>query len=132
MILGVIMLCAISYVTLSTGESPFHGIRKHVNPVMAWGWAIASLLANMVWVLPQYSLAYGAITENLFPNMIEDPSADGPKYLVSFVLLGITTAITFCYGSKGSSPISANKWIKASSDKMIPSPQYSTRQNSTS
>ena len=72
MILGVIMLCAISYVTLSTGESPFQGIRKHVNPVMAWGWAIASLLANMVWVLPQYSLAYGAITENLFPNMIAD------------------------------------------------------------
>lgn len=101
MILGVIMLCAISYVTLSTGESPFHGIRKHVNPVMAWGWAIASLLANMVWVLPQYSLAYGAITENLFPGMIKDPTADGAKYGVSLVILAITAAITSCYGSKG-------------------------------
>jgi len=101
MIMGVVMLSAISYVTLSTGESPFQGIRKHINPVLAWGWVIASLMANMVWVLPQYSLAYGAITQNLFPSMFSDPSSMFSKYSVSIVIFVLVTAITFSYGSKG-------------------------------
>ena len=36
MILGIIMLSAIGYVTLSTGERPFRAINKHVNPVLGW------------------------------------------------------------------------------------------------
>ena len=70
MILGVIMLCAISYITLSTGRSPFEAMRNEINPVLAWGWLIATLLANLVWALPQYSLAYGAISQNLFPEAL--------------------------------------------------------------
>lgn len=101
MILGVIMLSAISYVTLSTGSSPFQGIRKHINPVLAWGWLIASLAANMIWVLPQYSLAYGAITQNLAPDLVEDPSANGSKFAISLVVLVVVTAITLLYGKKG-------------------------------
>ncbi len=101
MILGVIMLSAISYVTLSTGQSPFKGIREHINPVLAWGWIIASLMANMVWVLPQYSLAYGAITQNLFPSLFDNPESLGAKYTVSILILIVVTSITFFYGSKG-------------------------------
>lgn len=101
MIMGVVMLSAISYVTLSTGESPFRGIRDHVNPVLAWGWLLASLAANMVWVLPQYSLAYGAISENLFPALFSDPESLGAKYAVSIPIFFIVSAITLCYGSKG-------------------------------
>jgi len=37
MILGVIMLSAIAYVTLSTGERPFGAINRHINPVLGWG-----------------------------------------------------------------------------------------------
>ena len=40
MIMGAIMLAAIAYVTLTTGNSPFKGIRDHVNPVLAWGWLV--------------------------------------------------------------------------------------------
>jgi Mn2+/Fe2+ NRAMP family transporter len=101
MILGVIMLSAISYVTLSTGESPFQGIRKHINPVLAWGWLIASLMANMVWVLPQYSLAYAALTQNIAPDLVKDPSLWQSKFIVSLVIFGVVTAITMQYGSKG-------------------------------
>ena len=43
MILGIIMLSAIGYVTLSTGERPFRAISDHVNPVLAWGWALPSM-----------------------------------------------------------------------------------------
>src|SRR6056297_2773633 len=35
-ILGVIMLSAISYVALSTGERPFHTLKTPISPVLAW------------------------------------------------------------------------------------------------
>jgi len=70
MILGIIMLSAISYVTLSTGQRPFQAINRHVNPVLGWGWAIATLMANLVWALPQFSLATAAIRQNLLPGLV--------------------------------------------------------------
>ena len=36
MILGVIMLSAIGYVTLSTGRRPFKSVKTHISPVLAW------------------------------------------------------------------------------------------------
>lgn len=69
MILGVIMLSAIGYVTLSTGERPFRSICKHINPVLGWGWLIAVLMANVVWSLPQFSLGTAALQQNLFPGI---------------------------------------------------------------
>ena len=100
MILGVVMLCAISYITLSTGRSPFEAMRNEINPVLAWGWLIATLLANLVWALPQYSLAYGAVSQNLFPEAFAD-GGDGSKFLVSGIIFLAVTAITLCYGNEG-------------------------------
>jgi hypothetical protein len=100
MILGVIMLCAISYITLSTGRSPFEAMRNEINPVLAWGWLIATLLANLVWALPQYSLAYGAISQNLFPEAFAE-GGDGSKFLVSGIIFLAVTGITLCYGNEG-------------------------------
>ncbi|MHC4574684.1 MAG: divalent metal cation transporter [Planctomycetota bacterium] len=70
MILGIVMLSAISYVALSTGERPFQAINRHVNPVLGWGWAIATLMANLVWALPQFALATAAIRQNLMPAVV--------------------------------------------------------------
>ena len=64
-ILGVIMLSAISHVTLSTGQSPFASINNEINPVLGWGWAVATIMANIVWCLPQFSLGTAAVTQNL-------------------------------------------------------------------
>ena len=100
MILGVIMLCAISYITLSTGRSPFEAMRNEINSVLAWGWLIATLLANLVWALPQYSLAYGAVSQNLFPEVFAD-GGNGSKFLVSGIIFLAVTAITLCYGNEG-------------------------------
>ena len=100
MVMGVIMLCAISYVTLSTGRSPFEAIRTEINPVLAWGWLLATLTANLVWVLPQYSLAYDAISNNLLPGLFRDAGA-GSKYLVSLIILVVVTGGTLCYGKDG-------------------------------
>jgi Mn2+/Fe2+ NRAMP family transporter len=72
MILGVIMLGAIGYVTLSTGERPFGAINNHVNPVLGWGWALAVVAANIIWCMPQFSLAHGVLSQNLFVGYLGD------------------------------------------------------------
>lgn len=65
MILGVVMLSAIGYVALSTKERPFQAINRHINPVLGWGWVIATLMANMVWAMPQFTLGTAAMRQNL-------------------------------------------------------------------
>jgi Mn2+/Fe2+ NRAMP family transporter len=64
-ILGVVMLSAISYVTLSTGRRPFEAINNEINPALGWGWIIATVLANMIFCMPQFSLCYDALDKNL-------------------------------------------------------------------
>ncbi|MEM0965866.1 MAG: divalent metal cation transporter [Verrucomicrobiota bacterium] len=91
MVLGIIMMCAISYVVLSTGKRPFELIRTRVNPVIAWGWIIATFLANIIWSLPQFSLGTAAVTRNLVPG--------SNPYVVSFVMLAISVAIIWFYDS---------------------------------
>ncbi|WNC72800.1 divalent metal cation transporter [Thalassotalea psychrophila] len=100
MIIGVIMLSAIAYVTLSSGQSPYKLIRDQINPVMAWGWLISALLANMIWVMPQYALSYSAITENLGLSL---GGGIAEKAIISLVIFAICTAIVMTYGqgSKG-------------------------------
>jgi Mn2+/Fe2+ NRAMP family transporter len=100
MILGVIVLCAISYVTLSTQRSPFEAMKNDINPVLAWGWLIATMMANVIWALPQYSLAYSAVSQNLMPETFNDAGTGG-KYLVSGIILGLVTATTLCYSTQG-------------------------------
>ena len=64
-IMGVIMLSAISYITLSTGKRPFQAINEHINPALGWGWIIATIAANMLWCMPQFSLCFAALQKNL-------------------------------------------------------------------
>jgi Mn2+/Fe2+ NRAMP family transporter len=75
MIMGVIMLSAIGYVALTTGERPFRAIYNHVNPVLAWGWIIATMMANLVWSLPHFSLATASIRLNLLPGLLGSGAA---------------------------------------------------------
>ena len=103
MILGVIMMSAISYVTLSTGERPFRAINNHINPVLGWSWLAASLLANMVWSLPQYSLCFAVCEQNFFPGVFGQEgifgAGDTGKWVVSLAILTICTIVTWSYGS---------------------------------
>lgn len=102
MILGIIMLSAIGYVTLSTGERPFRAINKHVTPVLGWAWLIATLMANMVWALPQYSLATGVLQQNLLPDLLGPGGTLGDhqsKLIIAGAILFLTTVVTWSYGS---------------------------------
>jgi len=100
---GVVMLSAITYVTLSTGKRPFPAIRDHINPVLAWGWAIATLIANIVWCLPQFSVAGAAVLQNLAPDLPGAMGINGSKAAVCAVILVTCIAIAWLYdsGSRG-------------------------------
>ncbi|MFK7768727.1 MAG: divalent metal cation transporter [Mariniblastus sp.] len=63
-IIGVIMLSAIAYVTLSTGVRPYAAINEYVNPVLGVSWITATILANMIFILPQFSLCYDVLDTN--------------------------------------------------------------------
>ena len=92
---GVVMLGAIGYVALSTGERPFVLVRDRINPVLAWGWALATLAANIVWCLPQFSLAWAAVSQNLAPSLANQ------KPLVCGVIMVIAIFVTMLYDSGG-------------------------------
>jgi len=64
MLCGVVMLSAISYVSLSTSEAPFRLVKKHVSSGLAWGWLIATLIANVVFCIAQFSLGTDAVQGN--------------------------------------------------------------------
>ena len=98
MLLGIVMLSAIAYVTLSTGEKPFRSINRHVSPVLGWSWAIATLMANMVWAMPQFSLGSAALEQNLFPGVFEGGSGD---YLAVVLLFSVAGGILWLYDSGG-------------------------------
>jgi hypothetical protein len=122
MLMGIIMLSAIGYVTLSSGERPFRAINKHVSPVLGWGWALAVAAANVVWCMPQHSLAFGVLSQNLFPGLL-GPSGSVPtwaattfddstlggawlganfaKLAVAVVLLAICLVVTWSYDRGG-------------------------------
>jgi Mn2+/Fe2+ NRAMP family transporter len=104
MILGIVMLSAIGYVAMSTTERPFDAINRHINPVLGWGWALATLVANMVWCLPQYSLASGVLQQNLFPHLLGESSPMGDwwgKMVISTAILLATLVVTWTYDSGG-------------------------------
>jgi len=105
-VLGIIMLSAISHVTLSTGQSPFSSINNEINPVLGWGWAIATIMANIVWCLPQFSLGTAAVTQNLFPAL----NNTGGKVLICASILGTAFLVVRAY-DKGSSGVKLFDWI---------------------
>jgi Mn2+/Fe2+ NRAMP family transporter len=100
MLLGIIMLAALGYITIVTQERPFQAINRYINPVLGWGWALASLLASMVWALPQFALANGVMQQNLMPGIFgTDGSLGGVLaiLIVSVAILIVTFSVTWNY-----------------------------------
>lgn len=98
-IAGVIMLSAIAYVTLSTGKRPYQAINEYINPVLGVGWIVATVLANMIWIMPQFSLCFDAINSNYADNsLIDNQSA---KYGISIALFMLAGSLVFLSSKKG-------------------------------
>jgi Mn2+/Fe2+ NRAMP family transporter len=63
MALGLVMLTAISWQTLSTGRRPWPAMREHAGPFFAWAWALGALLSSIIWQFPQYALASAVLVD---------------------------------------------------------------------
>ena len=92
-IVGVIMLSAISYVVLSSGERPYKAINEHVNPVLGVGWITATIMANIIWCMPQFSLCFDILNNNLLPGQVQD--TDSMRYGISAGLLVLAFVMVF-------------------------------------
>jgi hypothetical protein len=86
MLLGIIMLMALSYQTLSTQVRPLDAVKKFVHPVVAYAWVIAALLATLIWHFPQYALAAGMTEDMITVATGWKPETDAGR---NALLLGI-------------------------------------------
>ncbi|MCP4079810.1 MAG: hypothetical protein GY819_09740 [Planctomycetaceae bacterium] len=89
-IIGVIMLSAIAYITLSIKIRPYQAINQYINPVLGVGWITATILANMIFILPQFSLCFDALDNNLLAGSLGD--SRGSQIGVSAVLVILALA----------------------------------------
>jgi len=104
MIMGIIMLCAVGYVTMATRRETLGAINEYVNPVLGYGWAIASLLSCMVWAMPQYSLSLGVLQQNLLPGLLGEGGPLSPfmsKLIPTILILAFSTYVTWNYAKGG-------------------------------
>lgn len=94
MICGIIMLAAIAYVTLSTEQRPLQLINRHLNPLLGWSWLVATIMANIVWTMPQFSLGTAAIQQNLL-------GTDNFQWPIIVVLFAIGLYVNYLYQAGG-------------------------------
>ncbi|RME70696.1 MAG: hypothetical protein D6781_05815, partial [Verrucomicrobia bacterium] len=99
MFMGVVMLSAIAYVTLSTGERPLAAINRHISPVLGWAWLGAALIANIVWAMPQFSLAVAALQQNLAPGVFASAAVGEPggKLFTGILVLMLCLGVVSLY-----------------------------------
>jgi len=106
MIWGIFMLAAIAYVTLSNGERPLRAINQHVSPVLGWSWLLASMAANLVWSMPQFSLGTAAIQQNLLPSIFGGHEGsllqgDTARIVAVLLFLGVCIVVSMFYSLGG-------------------------------
>lgn len=100
MICGIIMLAAIAYVTLSTEQRPLQLINRHLNPLLGWSWVVATIMANIVWTMPQFSLGTAAIQQNLMG--ITDPkAAESSLWIIIGILFLVGLYVNYLYQAGG-------------------------------
>jgi Mn2+/Fe2+ NRAMP family transporter len=95
MLLGIVMLSAVSHQTLSTGVRPFEAMRRYAAAPLAYGWAIGALVASIVWHFPQYALGAAVLVD------IGEVAGVGdlkPQWMGVIVLIW-AIAISLMYGS---------------------------------
>jgi Mn2+/Fe2+ NRAMP family transporter len=131
MFLGVMMFAACSKIVLTkSNERPYWSFMSEMNKVcqpfiiFVFLWAIATIMASVIWHFPQYGLAAGAargIVEQFVPNVVmQTTDADGVKHftaagqsiswIAGIIILAINITAVFQYG-KGGIGIRIYEWF---------------------
>jgi manganese transport protein len=112
MFLGVCMLAALGNVVLTTGERPYRAFGRELHPVIPLLWAVATIVASVIWHFPQYGLAAGAARDlaemagvgvyaaSAEGKRVLTPAGYGLSFAIGFLLLAIAIWTTWNYGSR--------------------------------
>ena len=98
-ICGIILLGAIGYVTLSTERQPVDTISQHVSPILAIAWILGTIVANLVFGVPQFALATSTVVQNLIPGLHDSTVA---PWIIGVVLAIVGFLVVRQYESGGS------------------------------
>ncbi|MCF7668598.1 MAG: divalent metal cation transporter [Verrucomicrobia bacterium] len=105
MFLGVFMLAALSNITLTKGERAYLIVRREIHPGLALMWALATVIATVIWHFGQYALLGGAFWDLANVAGIHNaPESNTTETIVrfagGFLILGVNIYLTWNYGSK--------------------------------
>ncbi len=93
MLIGCVMLFALSHQTLSTGERPFQAMRKYVSAPLAWLWAIAALASSIIWGFSHYPLSAGMLEEAISVTTGFALTGEGDSAAREFYLFGLAILV---------------------------------------
>lgn len=106
MILGVFMMMALGNITLTKGERAYNVVKRELHVSVAFLWALATVIATMVWHFGQYALLGGAFWDlaNVAGISNSSPESKTTETLVRFaggaLILAINIKLVWSYGSK--------------------------------
>jgi len=108
MLIGCIMLFALSYQTLSTGERPYRAMRGHVNRGLAWAWAAAALASSVIWGFSHYPLSAGMLEEIIavgtgfsLQDSADSRLREGFLFLLALLVWAMCAFTAWNYGAGG-------------------------------
>lgn len=96
MLMGYVLLSAISHVTLSKTDfkdRPFKLVERHVSKPLAWGWLAATVIANVVFCSAQFALATDALQGSL-------GISDTNPYIITFFLFIIGVSLIWLFAQE--------------------------------
>ncbi|MFI3290473.1 MAG: divalent metal cation transporter [Opitutales bacterium] len=110
MILGIIMLAAISYVTLSIKDKPIEAINREISPILGYAWAGGSMFACLVFAMPQFALTIAGVTQNLGIGSVNGEVAKSTEVIITFSFFALAVFLVYLY-AKGGKALKFFEWI---------------------
>ena len=96
MLFGYVLLSAISHVTLSKTDfedRPFKLVQRHISKPLAWGWLVASVIANVVFCSAQFALGTDALQGSLGVKELN-------PFVITFILFLIGAYIMWLFAQE--------------------------------
>ncbi len=105
MLLGVFMLAALANITLTRGERAYVIVRRELHPALALLWALATVMATVIWHFGQYALLGGAVWDLAQVAGARNPEGSAAvetavRLVGGLIILAVNIGLTWNYGSK--------------------------------
>ena len=101
MAMGVVMFAAIAHPTLFRETSIYRAMEKHVNPFLAFSWALAAIVTSVFWCMNQFAAATACLfdvgeTAGWTDGVNESTAI---KWGIGFLILVVSIPLTWTYAS---------------------------------